>query len=315
MVEFKADKATSLRAIVFALTCFTFWAFADAIVKFAGDAKLSALQIIAMQSSFWLLFMVIKVGSAGKISSFKAVWPHNPRLQTVRSVLRLASSFFNAMALPHLPLTLFYALAFCSPFVISLMAAMILKEKLSKVQAIAIIVGFFGVLVAVNPFGGTGGASLVGIGWMMCSLVCFCSNIILVRVTSQGESTESLAFYNGLIGTLLFVPLALYFDGLVVPWAIIGLLAVMSLFTLLGDVYCYRAFRLAPAAMVEQYHYSQIVIGAILGYLLWGDIPGWNVVAGAAIIIGCGFYIAVLTLRQQRETKPDADAAETRKAA
>ncbi|MER2520180.1 MAG: DMT family transporter [Bdellovibrionales bacterium] len=298
---------TSLRAVGFSLACFAMWSLSDAVMKLVGDAKISAVQVVAAQAFFSLVLMTIMVGRKGDMQAVKSVWPRSPRQQTMRVFLRLSTSFLNAIALQYLSLTMFYVIAFCAPLTIALLASVALKEKLSWAQVAAIVAGFAGVMVAINPFGADFAAgSLVGVVAMLCSVLCFAANIVWLRVMTQSETTDSLAFYSALVGTVVFVPIALLLDGPVTQWPILCLLALMSFFALCGDIFNFIALRHAPAATVEQYHYSQIVLGAILGYVFWHEVPSWNLVVGAIIIIASGAYVALAALREHKRVDVEA---------
>jgi drug/metabolite transporter (DMT)-like permease len=55
-----------------------------------------------------------------------------------------------------------------------------------------------------------------------------------------------------------------------------------------------RAFRLAAAAVVSPLKYLALVWGALIGYLVWGDVPGFLDVAGATVVVASGIYLATI---------------------
>jgi drug/metabolite transporter (DMT)-like permease len=67
----------------------------------------------------------------------------------------------------------------------------------------------------------------------------------------------------------------------------------MGLFCALGTLCFYIAVKHTSAANVSQYHYTQLITGTLISYLVWHDKPGFFVVAGGALILGSGLYIAV----------------------
>jgi drug/metabolite transporter (DMT)-like permease len=70
------------------------------------------------------------------------------------------------------------------------------------------------------------------------------------------------------------------------------ILVAMAVFTLIGQLCNFTAMRLTTAATVSQFHYTQIVAGALLGFLIWHEVPALHTVLGAGIIIASGLYIA-----------------------
>jgi drug/metabolite transporter (DMT)-like permease len=64
-----------------------------------------------------------------------------------------------------------------------------------------------------------------------------------------------------------------------------------------------RSLKLAPASVVVPYQYSMIVWAVIFGFVVFGDVPSWATIVGAAIIIAAGLYIFV---REQQLGRPDS---------
>src|SRR5262245_14276191 len=95
-----------LRAIGFAVAGFTSWVFGDTLMKLAGEADLPPYETVAFLSLFGIVLMAVKGTVQGSVM---ALWPRQPRRQFARIVLALGCSMSNAVALKHLPLSLFYA--------------------------------------------------------------------------------------------------------------------------------------------------------------------------------------------------------------
>jgi drug/metabolite transporter (DMT)-like permease len=55
------------------------------------------------------------------------------------------------------------------------------------------------------------------------------------------------------------------------------------------------AVKHTSATNVSQYHYTQLVTGAVVSYLVWRDVPGWYLLAGGALILGSGLYMAMMS--------------------
>src|SRR5215472_6381737 len=131
--------SSHLRAIGFALAGFTSWVFGDTLMKLAGEADLPPYEVVAFLSFFGAVMMTVKGSMQGNLM---ALWPRRPRRQLARIVLSLGCSMANAVALKHLPLTLFYTAVFTAPMVIALLAVVFLREHLTPVKIIAVMAGF-----------------------------------------------------------------------------------------------------------------------------------------------------------------------------
>lgn len=84
-------------------------------------------------------------------------------------------------------------------------------------------------------------------------------------------------------------------------WATVAGLGILGA---TGAFFINTAYKNAPAAIVAPFHYTQIVTGALLGYLIFGDVPSWNLMVGATIIIASGFYLARQAHRPVPLTEP-----------
>jgi drug/metabolite transporter (DMT)-like permease len=277
-----------LPAIGFAVAGFTSWVFGDTLMKLASEADLPPWEVVAFLSLFGAVMMAAKGAAQGSVA---ALWPRRPGRQFGRIALALGCSMANAVALKHLPLTLFYTAAFTAPMVISLLAAVFLRERLTVAQTAAIIAGFAGVLVAIDPLDALSQGDWTGSAAMFVSVLCFSASAVWLRVIAQSETTDSIAFFSGLVGAAVCGGLMMW-HAVPVSVATLLLLLAMAVFTLIGQLCNFTALRLTTAAMVSQFHYTQIVAGALLGFLIWHEVPAPHTVLGAGIIIASGLYIA-----------------------
>jgi drug/metabolite transporter (DMT)-like permease len=278
-----------LRAIGFALIGFTFWVFADTCMKLAGEASLPPYEVVAFLGFFAALLMMAKTKIQGK--TLKFLWPRKPRAQLGSALLSLGTNAANVIALKHLSLALFYAAVFTEPMLIALLASFLLHEHLNWKKGIATVAGFAGVIIAINPWANLGSSDWIGYAAVLASTIFFTANTLWLRVMTQTESADSLAFFSSLVGAVCCGVLMLWHTQPVDLYNLF-ILFVMAFLAVIGSLCCFIALRLTAAATVEQFHYTQIVTGAILGYIIWHDIPAFHTILGAAIIIGSGLYIA-----------------------
>jgi drug/metabolite transporter (DMT)-like permease len=279
------------RAIGLAVAGFTSWVFGDTLMKLAGEADLPPYEIVAFLCLFGAVMMAAKGAAQGSVM---ALWPRRAGLQLARVMLALTCSVANAVALPHLPLTLFYAAVFTAPIVISVLAALLLRERLTVAQIIAIVSGFAGVVIAIDPLENVTQGDWIGYAAVSVGVLCFSASAVWLRVMTQSETSDSIVFFYGLVGTLVCGGLMAW-HAAPVGLSMLLVLFAMAVFTLVGQFCNITAMRLATAATVSQFHYTQIVAGALLGFLIWHDVPALHTVLGAGIVIGAGLYIATQT--------------------
>ena len=291
---------TDLEAVGLALAGFTFWVLADTSIKMVGASNLPAYEVLAFLGLTVVTLLVVRGLWRGEL---KAMWPKRPRRQVVRSFLDVGNNICVVIALRHLTLSLFYILVFMSPMVITLLAAVFLKERLEWRRGFAIVAGFVGVVVAVNPFGGSRQGDWMGYAACGVCVACFSTNMVWSRVITQTESPESLTFLSGAVAAVTgLVCMLWHAEPLTLKLA--AVLGAMGAFCAAGSICFFVAVKHTSAASVSQYHYTQLLTGALLGYLIWHEMPTVSMVIGGVIILVSGIYMALVAARQKREVLP-----------
>jgi len=299
------DKTTSpsvshLEAVGLAVAGFTFWVLADTSIKLVAGYKLPAYEVLAFLGLCVVGILVIR-GFWRR--DLKAVWPKRPRRQLVRSCLDLVNNFCVVVALRHVPLTMFYILVFLSPMVITLLAAGFLGERLEWRKGLAIVAGFVGVVVAVNPFSTSRQGDWIGYLACMICVACFSANMVWARVITQTETPESLTFFSGVLMAVVGFGCMLWHAEPLTP-RLAAILLAMGFFCAFGSICFFVALKHTNAATVSQYHYTQLLSGALLAYIIWREIPTFSMVLGGAVIIAAGVYIAVGSARLKPSSIP-----------
>ena len=277
----------------FAICGFTFWVLADTTIKIVGRSMLPAYEIIGFLGVFVCGFLALYAKVRHELA---VLWPTQPRRQMVRSCLDLANNFCVVIALRHVSLTLFYILVFLSPICITFLAAIFLHEKIGVRKALAIVAGFTGVVIAVNPFGTSRQGDWIGFAACMVCVCCFSVNMVWSRVLTRTETPESLAFFSGVLMVVAGAA-GMMFHAVALNWMAVGGMAAMGAFCSAGAICFFVAVKHTSASTVSQYHYTQLVTGALVTFLVWRELPTMWMLMGGALIVAAGLYIAVLTRR------------------
>ena len=284
-----AGKAVSqLEAVGLALAGYTLWVLADTSLKIAGASSLPVYEVAACVGLAIVLILLLRAILTRNVS---VLWPAHPGPQLLRSCLDVANTICVVIALRHLPLALFYILVFFAPLVTTLIEAFFLHEPLEWRKALAIVVGLVGVIVAVNPFGLNHPGDWTGYLACLVCVIAFSINMVWSRVMTQTETPESLTFCSGLLtaGVGAFTMLG---HAAPVPMRLAAVLAATGFFCVVGSLCFLAALKHVSAATVSQYHYSQLLTGALIGYLLWHEKLSPSMLLGAVLIIGSGGYTA-----------------------
>ena len=286
-------RTTDLAAIGLAVGAFTLWVLADSTIKVVGRSRLPAYEIVAFLGLFICGFLAAYALVQHRI---ELLWPTQPRRQLVRSGLDLANNLCVVIALRHVSLTLFYILVFLAPMCITILAAVFLNEKIGWRNAAAVIAGFAGVVIALNPLGTSRQGDWIGVAACMVCVSCFSVNMVWSRVLTRTESPESLAFLSGIVMAVAgLMGMALHAE-LLNGQLFAGLFA-MGAFCAAGSICFFLALKHTSASNVSQYHYTQLITGALVSYVVWRELPTMWMLLGGAIIVASGLYIAVLASR------------------
>ncbi len=282
-----------LGAICFAIAGFTCWVLCDSAIKLAGQSQLPNYEIVAFLGIFMVMFISLNAFSQGEA---RELWPKRPKRLFIRASLDVINNLCVVVALRHLSLTLFYILVFSSPMLVAILGRVFLDERLDWRKAGAIVVGFLGVVVAVYPSRSSGTNAWIGLAACAVCATVFSIAVVWSRVISQTERAESMTLFSGLMSAAVGL-LGMVFHAQPLNSRLLVALVAMGLLCVLGNICIFVALKFTAAATVSQYHYTQLLTGAIVAYLFFHERPTIWMLAGAVLIIASGLYIA---LRKQK---------------
>jgi len=283
-------RISHLEGIGLAIACFTFWVLADSTVKLIGRSALPSHEIVAFMGLVMCACFALYGALRGEI---RFLWPTRPRRQFARSCLDFINNLAVVVALRHVPLTLFYILIFSSPMVITILAAVFLRERIEARRALAVLAGFAGVVIAVNPLGATRPGDWIGYAACMVCVACFSVNMVWSRVLTQTETPLSLSFFSGAVMAVAGFAMMLGHAEPLTPGLLAALIAI-GIFCAGGSICFFLAVKHTSASTVSQYHYTQLLTGALISWLVWRELPTPWMVLGGALIVASGLYIALL---------------------
>lgn len=245
------------------------------------------------------------------------------RLHLMRAVL-LATGFAAFYgAFPFMGLAEVSTLFFSAPLIIAVLAAVWLGESIGPHRTGALIVGFIGVLIAMNP---TGEAfSWVALMPLTCALFYAIAQILARRIGDR-ETTLTTALYTLVFSGLLIIPVGWVTNQLVpIPaehthlqyiWVLptgweLGRLGMLGVVGLIGYFLLTRAYMVTSASLVAPFDYVYLPIASVMAYVLWQEVPGPATLAGMALIIASGLYLGYRELRSSRTTLSPHPVAES----
>ena len=208
-------------------------------------------------------------------------------LQIIRAVTLMLAicGFFVAVGLMQLADAI--TIGFVAPIMITALSVIVLKEKVTRGHWIAIVVGFLGVLVVVQP--GTGlfnWAALVPLG----AAVCVAIYQTLTRPIAQAVDSTTILFNATLIG-LIVSSLALPFFWKTPSLEATAFLLAAACLGAMAHFCLIKAYQWAPASVVAPFSYIELIYASALGFAVFGDIPDLHTIAGGVIIAASGLYL------------------------
>jgi drug/metabolite transporter (DMT)-like permease len=256
-------------------------------------ATYGVAQLLLIRSLFAAIMLAPAIARTGFDTIVKV---DRPWLHVARAVCSTAEVAFFYWAVIYLPVADTVAFYLAGPIFVTLFAVMFLKEKVGWRRWLAVIIGFLGVLIAVNPTGtGMGWPALIAISGTILFAIL---NILTRKLAGTNEVTlVTWQVMSALLFGLIVAPFRWVAPSLL-DFFLLGLLGIVSALAHMG---VNRSLRFAPAAVVVPYQYTLIVWAVILGYIVFQDIPAWNVFAGSAIIIAAGIYIFMREQARARE--------------
>ncbi len=267
----------------------------DAIAK-TLTADYSAIQILFLRNLIALplaCLIAIRFGGTGALRS------RRPMAHLIRGLIWIAAATTFFTGLRFLGLAEATALIFAAPVFITAISALFLKETVGWRRWLAVLAGFAGVLIVVQPGAGTfQPASL----FPLATALFYALLMLSARWVDPGESVWTMMLY--LVGTgALLGGLAMPFVWRTPEAGDLWLFAGISLFGTAGMTLITQAFRFAPATIVAPFDYTALLWATLLGWLLWRDVPTTSTYLGAGVIILSGIFIVL------RERRAEADAS------
>ncbi|MFT5112908.1 MAG: drug/metabolite transporter (DMT)-like permease [Parasphingorhabdus sp.] len=212
-----------------------------------------------------------------------------------RGLLFSVSSFAFITGLKFLPLAEAMCIAFASPLFVTLLGRFILKEHVGIYRLSAVIVGFIGIVIVMQP--GSPSFTWIVLFPLTVAMSDACRDVLTRKMTAS-ESSISMVFTTAL--TLAGISLLTLQSGWVpIQMNDLWLFMFKTIMMLIAYFLIIQAYRNAPTVVIAPFRYIQIAWGVLLGVALWGDIPDMAMYIGLALTIGSGIFIAIRESRLQ----------------
>jgi drug/metabolite transporter (DMT)-like permease len=259
--------------------------FNDALIKLAAET-VPSLQAVGVRGLFATLWCTLALLLSG-------AWRHiamaGHRQVMLRGFLEAMAAIVYLVALFHIPFAIATAVNLSTPLILTVLAVLLLKEDVRWRRWSAVILGFLGVLLVIQPQPGDLNAwtwvALLGtlIGALRDALSRYLPYGVPTLVVSF--TTASVVAVAGCLGALIegWQPMS---------WLALGFIVASSLLLATGYQLLVVALRSgAEISVIGAFRYGSILWALAIGYVVWGDVPNAMAMSGIAVIVGAGLYI------------------------
>ena len=208
-------------------------------------------------------------------------------LQILRGALLMITTCFMFTGLAHLKFAENISIYMIGPVITTILAILILKEKISLTQIAVVIIGLIGALIIASP---NKGAFNYAVIFPFLAALCFAFFTISTKFLNTSDSNQTTLLFTAITGTILSFPFIIYFwkqpdlNDTILMFCL-GLLATIGHFLFI------EALKVINASFAAPFVYLTVLLAAFWGYILYHEIPSQNTLIGAFLIITSGFII------------------------
>ncbi len=267
----------------------------DAGVKWLVLHDITVIQIIAIRGWLIALFMLLL---AAKRYDLMILRTTKIKQHLIRGLIGFLAPMMFFAALKFMSLANATAIAFSGIFFMTAGSSWLMSEPVGKHRWLAVVVGFFGVLVIVRP--GTElftVVSLLPIG----GAAAYALMMLWGRKLSQSESTFNMVFYFNLVFAVM-ASFAMPFVWGNMTLHEVFVILMVSAVALLGYYLMTRAFTLTSVGIIAPFEYTALIWAFLFDALIWSTVPDFNSWVGMIIIVASGLYIMHRERRRKSAT-------------
>ncbi|MEI2383817.1 DMT family transporter [Breoghania sp. JC706] len=291
--------AGNARGALWILAAAFFFTIMTTLIKVAGQ-RIHVTEILLVRQIVMTIIVAPTI-----IGSFpSSLRTARPELHLMRIVLASGAMVFGFTAVIHLPLADATAISFAKSFFVTIFAILILKETVGLHRWGAVVVGFMGVLVMLNP---TGEGTMNVYGLMaVAGAACAAMVMILIRQMTRTDRPVTILTYQACgVGLIMIVPTWIYW---VTPTPTeLAILLAIGVVAWCAQMCNIQAFRAGEATAIASLDYTRLLYATAFGVLVFDQWPGLTTFAGAAIIIAASLYTVHREARLNRRLVRDAE--------
>lgn len=280
---------TLLGTLLLALT-YLFFSVMELTAKELGQS-FNPFQIVFARYLSQLIILIL-IFNKRSILHLKSQYP---LLQILRGALLLVTTCFMFSGLAYLPFAENIAIYMIGPVITTILAFFILKEKISFLQIIVVIVGLIGAIIIADPNSQSFNLAII---FPFLAALCFAFFTISTKFLNSSDSNQTTLLFTAITGTFLSAPFIIIFW----KWPSLNetiLMFCLGLLATIGHFFFIEALKVINASFAAPFVYLTVMLAAFWGYIIYNEVPNQNTIIGAFLIIIAGLIITQLKKRIQ----------------
>ena len=280
-----ASQKKNSKGILLMLISMAAFAVGDTFVKISGSFLSPSQIMFFLISGGLIIFTLIALSKGERLRDRRAFSP----ILLIRYSAEMLGLVAMIMGLTKIPLSVVGTVTQASPILVAAGAVIFFKEAVSWRRWSSIVIGFFGVVLVIQP---TGQSLDFAVIWPVVALVAFSVRDLVTRLTPSDIPSASIATFT-MIAAFPFTVAWIFFSGQKffppgIEWAVV---AGMIILGSIGYLLLITSLRIGDLSAIMPFRYSRIVFLLILGVLVFGERPTLSMLAGSALILMSGLYI------------------------
>ncbi|MEZ5816131.1 MAG: DMT family transporter [Hyphomicrobiaceae bacterium] len=269
-------------AVALMLTAMFAFAAMDGVSKILAQ-HLPIPQILWVRYIFYTAFVAVMLRRPGLRATLRS---RQPWLQLTRALLIIIENAAFVLAFTLMPLADMHAIAAASPLLVVALSVPLLGEQVGIRRWLAVLAGFAGVLIIVRP-------GFETLDWRfvvaLTGTTLWALYQVLVRMCARTDSSDTTWAWTavvGLVATSTIGPFVWRWPD-AHGWTLLFAIAVLGTLSHLALI---KALGYAEAGSLQPYGYTLLVWAAVIGFVMFGDVPDAWTITGAAVVIASGLY-------------------------
>jgi drug/metabolite transporter (DMT)-like permease len=288
--SFNTNLSNTLLGTLLLVLTYLFFSVMELTAKELGQS-FNPFQIVFARYLSQLIILII-IFNKKSILHLKSQYP---LLQILRGTLLLVTTCFMFSGLAYLPFAENIAIYMIGPVITTILAFFILKEKISFLQIIVVIVGLIGAIIIADPNSQSFNLAII---FPFLAALCFAFFTISTKFLNSSDSNQTTLLFTAITGTFLSAPFIIIFW----KWPSLNetiLMFCLGLLATIGHFFFIEALKVINASFAAPFVYFTVMLAAVWGYIIYNEVPNQNTIIGAFLIIIAGIIITQLKKRIQ----------------